>query len=93
MSGPPSLTISLLYVGSAAGNEAEEPADGCNDQQDQADPKQPADRLRESANEQKDDCHNACDDQKSVHSLTFLTRAGPPASANPLRCIPFSVRL
>ena len=62
------VAVRALYrVSPAARHEAEQPTDGCDDEEDDAYPQQPVQGLREAAHQQKDNCNYTSNDQKRVH--------------------------
>ena len=62
------VAVRALYrMSPAAGHEAEQPADSCDNEEDHAYPQQPVQGLREAAHQQKDNCNYTSNDQKRVH--------------------------
>jgi hypothetical protein len=48
-------------------HEAQQPANGRDNEEDNAYPQQPAQGLRESAHKKKNNCHYTSNDQKRIH--------------------------
>ncbi|GAA3272173.1 hypothetical protein AAU01_19640 [Paenarthrobacter aurescens] len=57
----------LYRVASAAGHKAQQPADGGDDEEDDAYPEQPAEGFGETAYQEKNNCYYTSNDQKRIH--------------------------
>jgi len=57
----------LYRVSPAARHEAQQPANGCDDEEDDAYPQQPTEGFGEAAYQEKNNCHYAGNDQKCIH--------------------------
>ncbi len=66
--GPGGAGPAALYrVASAARHEAQQPADGCDNEQDDAYPQQPVEGLGEATHNKKNNCYYTSNDQKRIH--------------------------
>jgi hypothetical protein len=57
----------LYRVSPATRHEAQQPADGRNDEEDDAYPQQPTQGFSEAAYQEKNNCYYTSNDQKRIH--------------------------